>query len=63
VLLLPIPWALWRAATLAAQALIAERLKLVVEPSSAIVLAAVLGARERFAGWRLGVILSGGNVA
>jgi threonine dehydratase len=51
------------AATRAAQALIAERLKLVVEPSSAIVLAAVLGARERFAGLRVGVILSGGNVA
>ena len=51
------------AATRAAQALIAERLKLVVEPSSAIVLAAVLGARERFAGMRLGIILSGGNVA
>ena len=50
-------------ATRAAQALIAERLKLVVEPSSAIVLAAVLGARGRFAGLRLGVILSGGNVA
>jgi threonine dehydratase len=51
------------AATRAAQALIAERLKLVVEPSSAIVLAAVLAARERFAGLRLGIILSGGNVA
>jgi len=50
-------------ATRAAQALVAERLKLVVEPSSAIVLAAVLHARERFAGLRLGLILSGGNVA
>jgi len=51
------------AATRAAQALIAERLKLVVEPSSAIVLAAVLGDPARFAGMRLGLILSGGNVA
>jgi threonine dehydratase len=51
------------AATLAAQRLVAERLKLVVEPSSAIVLAAVLGAPERFAGQRIGLILTGGNVA
>ena len=50
-------------ATRAAQALIAERLKLVVEPSSAIVLAALLGARGRFAGLRVGLVLSGGNVA
>jgi threonine dehydratase len=48
--------------TLAAQRLIGERLKIVVEPSSAIVLAAVLGNRERFAGQRLGLILTGGNV-
>ena len=33
-----------------------------VEPSSAVALAAVLGHRERFAGQRVGVILSGGNV-
>jgi threonine dehydratase len=39
-----------------------QRLKLVVEPSSAIALAAVLGARERFAGRRVGIVLSGGNV-
>lgn len=50
------------AATVAAMRLIWQRLKLVVEPSSAIVLAAVLGERERFAGRRVGVILSGGNV-
>lgn len=48
--------------TLAAQRLIGERMKLVVEPSSATVLAAVLKHRERFAGQRLGLILSGGNV-
>jgi threonine dehydratase len=39
-----------------------QRMKLVVEPSSAIALALVLGNRERFAGQRVGVILSGGNV-
>jgi threonine dehydratase len=50
------------AETLAAQRLIGQRLKLVVEPSSAIVLAAVLRYRERFAGQRLGLILTGGNV-
>lgn len=49
-------------ATVAAMRLIWERLKLIVEPSSAIALAAVLGHPERFAGRRVGVILSGGNV-
>lgn len=48
--------------TIAAMRLIWQRLKLVVEPSSAIALAAVLGHRERFSGRRVGVILSGGNV-
>jgi len=48
--------------TLAAQRLLAERMKLVVEPSSAIVLAAVLRYRERFAGQRIGLVLTGGNV-
>lgn len=49
-------------ATLAAMRLIWERLKLIVEPSSAIALAAILRHPERFAGRRVGVILSGGNV-
>ena len=48
--------------TLAAMRLIWERLKIVVEPSSAIALAAVLAQRERFAGRRVGIVLSGGNV-
>lgn len=48
--------------TVAAMRLIWERLKIVVEPSSAIALAAILANRERFAGRRVGVILSGGNV-
>jgi threonine dehydratase len=38
------------------------RTKQLVEPSSAIALAAVLGERQRFAGQRVGVLLSGGNV-
>jgi len=48
--------------TVAAMRLLWQRTKLVVEPSSAIALAMVLGNRERFAGQRVGVILSGGNV-
>ncbi|GGJ95872.1 pyridoxal-phosphate dependent enzyme [Luteimonas terricola] len=48
--------------TVAAMRLLWQRMKQVVEPSSAIVLAAVLGNRERFAGQRVGLVLSGGNV-
>ena len=48
--------------TLAAMRLIWTRLKIVVEPSSAIALAAVLAQREHFAGGRIGIVLSGGNV-
>jgi len=42
--------------------LLMERMKLVVEPSGAVPLAALLKEREIFAGKRVGVILSGGNV-
>jgi threonine dehydratase len=38
------------------------RMKIVVEPSSAVPLAAVLKNKEKFAGKRTGIILSGGNV-
>jgi len=48
--------------TVAAMRLLWERLKLIVEPSSAIAFAALLRHRERFAGRRVGIILSGGNV-
>lgn len=48
--------------TIAAMRMIFERMKLVVEPSSAIALAAVLKHREHFAGQRVGIILTGGNV-
>ena len=48
--------------TLAAMRLLWTRMKQLVEPSSATALAAVLGNRERFAGQRVGVLLSGGNV-
>ena len=46
----------------AAMRLIWQRMKIVVEPSSAVALAAVLAHPETFAGKRVGVILTGGNV-
>jgi threonine dehydratase len=39
-----------------------ERMKIIVEPSSAVPLAAVFENRELFEGKRIGIILSGGNV-
>lgn len=47
--------------TLAAMRLLWHHAKQLVEPSSAIALAAVLQARDRFAGQRVGIVLSGGN--
>ena len=47
---------------LSAMKLIWERMKIVVEPSSAVALAAVLRERELFKGKRIGIIISGGNV-
>jgi threonine dehydratase len=45
-----------------AMRLIWERMKLVVEPSAAVPLAAVLEHPQSFAGRRVGIVLSGGNV-
>jgi threonine dehydratase len=39
-----------------------ERLKIIVEPSCAVPFAAVLKAKEKFSGKKVGIILSGGNV-
>jgi threonine dehydratase len=50
------------AQTIAAMRLVFERLKIVIEPSSAVVLAAMLRHREHFTGLRVGAIFSGGNV-
>ena len=50
------------AETIAAMRLIWRELKLVVEVSSATVLAAVLKARDRFAGQRIALVITGGNV-
>ena len=45
-----------------AMRLVWERMKIVIEPSSAVAVAAVLKNREVFAGQRVGIILTGGNV-
>jgi len=50
------------AETTSAMRLMWERLKIVVEPSSAVGLAAILRNPDRFAGSRVGVIVTGGNV-
>ena len=49
-------------AVIEAMRLLWERLKLVVEPSGAIGFAAVLRNPQRFAGRRVGIVISGGNV-
>jgi threonine dehydratase len=46
----------------AALQLVYERMKIVVEPSSVVTLAAVLKNKDRFAGKKTGIILTGGNV-
>ena len=45
-----------------AMRLIWERMKIIIEPSCAVPLAAVMLNKERFAGKKIGIILSGGNV-
>ncbi len=46
----------------AAMRLIWERMKIIVEPSCAVPFAAVIQQKEKFAGKKVGIILSGGNV-
>ncbi len=46
----------------AAMRLVWERMKIVIEPSSAVAFAAVLKSPERFAGLQTGILVSGGNV-
>ncbi|MCL4152238.1 UNVERIFIED_CONTAM: hypothetical protein GTU68_027089 [Idotea baltica] len=46
----------------ASMQLIWERMKIIVEPSSAVALAAVLNSKTEFINKKIGVILSGGNV-
>jgi threonine dehydratase len=45
-----------------AMLLVWERMKIVIEPSSAVALAAVLDYKPLFAGKNVGIIISGGNV-
>ncbi len=67
------PWAVIRsqvtdiltasdATVIAAMRFAFERMKVVLEPSGACALAALMEARERFAGQRVAVTLSGGNI-
>lgn len=46
----------------AALKLIWERMKIIVEPSSAVAFAALLREKEKFRGKKVGIIISGGNV-
>jgi threonine dehydratase len=45
-----------------AMRLVWERMKIVIEPSSAVAIAVILARPERFRDQRVGVILTGGNV-
>ncbi len=45
-----------------AMRLIWERMKIIVEPSSAVALAGLLREKEKFKGQKIGIIISGGNV-
>ena len=47
---------------ISAMRMIWERMKIIVEPSCAVPLAAVLKSKEKFSGKKVGIILSGGNV-
>lgn len=47
---------------IAAMRMIWERMKIIVEPSSAVALAALIKEKKKYKGQKIGVILSGGNV-
>jgi len=49
-------------ATIEAMKLVWERMKIIIEPSSAVALAMVMRHKQRFAGQKIGIIISGGNV-
>ena len=48
--------------TIQAMKLVWERMKIIIEPSSAVALAIVLQHKQKFAGQKIGIIISGGNV-
>ena len=45
-----------------AMRLIWERMKIIVEPSSAVTLAALIRDKSNFKGQKIGIVISGGNV-
>jgi threonine dehydratase len=45
-----------------AMKLVWSRMKIIIEPSCAVPLAAILGNKAKFAGQKIGIILTGGNV-
>jgi threonine dehydratase len=47
---------------LAAMRLIWERMKIIIEPSSAVPFAAIIRNKSQFKGQKIGIILSGGNI-
>jgi threonine dehydratase len=47
---------------IAAMKLVWERMKIIIEPSSAVAVAVVIKHKEQFSGQKIGVILTGGNV-
>jgi len=55
-------WTVGDPEIIAAMRLVWERMKIVIEPSSAVCLAAILERPAQVAGLRIGIILSGGNV-
>ena len=50
------------ASIVAAMRLVWERMKIIIEPSSAVPLAAIMENKEKFLGQKVGIIVSGGNV-
>ena len=49
-------------AIVAAMRLVWERMKIIIEPSSAVPVAALLEKRDQVGGSKIGIIVSGGNV-
>ncbi|HTA82277.1 MAG TPA: pyridoxal-phosphate dependent enzyme [Bacteroidia bacterium] len=47
---------------IAAMRLVWERMKIIIEPSSAVPVAAAIKSKDRFASKRIGIVISGGNV-
>jgi len=47
---------------IAAMRLVWERMKIIIEPSSAVPLAALIKNKDRFKNQHIGIIVSGGNV-